>query len=94
MSRQSTDELRQTRHSFHLAAESALDAGNDTISLLLQGFSLTMVSVCEGIDALQEREEIVSNGHRSPLPIRHGNAESLRKRCRLKGWTHAGHSFG
>jgi hypothetical protein len=48
----------------------------------------------DGIEALQEGEKLALNGRWSPLPIRHGDIESQRKRCRLMGWTCAGLSFG
>jgi hypothetical protein len=90
MSLQRTDVLRQTRHSYPLAAEPALNVGHDTSSLLLQGFCFTVESDFEGIEALQEGEKLALNGRWSPLPIRHGNAGFRRKRCRLMSETHDG----
>jgi hypothetical protein len=37
----------------------------------------------EGIDLLQEREELVPHARRSLVPILSGDAESLRQGCRI-----------
>ena len=49
-----------------------------------------MESGFEGVDPLEERQKLVLNDRRRPLPIRHGNAKFRRKRCRLQSETHNG----